>query len=617
MKKLTSQSKKLVKSLVYIHKHFVPLVIHRRLCAGKHLPDKEDLINTIWKRCVILFVMFKQKKYRDTILFILESVQKNKWMTFLDKLSIYNQKTSNILHIELFQILVQELISQEKACKQFWTPVYKELSEKLLLPTEIDYPDLVSNLSNVSLQKPVVKSQYSMMTNTKVQNKNLQKTYYQLSTSTVVNKWEKEVTKQIELKSLKIKIKPTFHQKKILDEWIKTSNYVYNKGIACINNGDKINFNNLRDKCVTNKTKKTDNNYSLLTSNIKLLNVHIKNNKNEHILKLLQNALKINKLKHKNIKFEKNLFIQEWETKTPKEIRAEAIRDFCKAYKTSFENLKAGNIHYFKLGFRKITKSKKSLSLPHSLITNNNGTLKISPNFMEEHSLFKMGKRTLKKHKNIEIKHDCRLVHHRNEYWIHIPIPTQQLNKKTPINYCGIDPGVRTFLTTFGNNEVNEYNQNKSLLNKLNKKIDILNSNRIRKKHKFKIEKRKEHIINELHWKSINDIFKRNDYVFYGDIKSHDIVKKSNNKFLNRDINNLKFYKFKERLIYKANIYNKQLYKVNEHYTTMTCSSCGNLNNVGKQEIYKCQSVTCKKTLLRDVSAAKNILMKGIMQYLS
>ena len=66
--------------------------------------------------------------------------------------------------------------------------------------------------------------------------------------------------------------------------------------------------------------------------------------------------------------------------------------------------------------------------------------------------------------------------------------------------------------------------------------------------------------------------------------------------------------------MYKANVLNKRVFNVNEMYTTMTCSSCGNLNDVGKREIYKCEK--CDKTLLRDVSAAKNILMKGIMKFL-
>ena len=96
----------------------------------------------------------------------------------------------------------------------------------------------------------------------------------------------------------------------------------------------------------------------------------------------------------------------------------------------------------------------------------------------------------------------------------------------------------------------------------------------------------------------IYNILKRNDYVFYGDQESR--------------------YKFKERLMYKANVLNKRVFNVNEMYTTMTCSSCGHLNDVRKKEIYKCESISirCNKTLLRDVSAAKNILMKGIMRFL-
>jgi transposase len=41
-------------------------------------------------------------------------------------------------------------------------------------------------------------------------------------------------------------------------------------------------------------------------------------------------------------------------------------------------------------------------------------------------------------------------------------------------NYCGIDLGVRTFMTSFGNNNYVEYNHNKIKLDKLNKEIDIL-----------------------------------------------------------------------------------------------------------------------------------------------
>ena len=61
-------------------------------------------------------------------------------------------------------------------------------------------------------------------------------------------------------------------------------------------------------------------------------------------------------------------------------------------------------------------------------------------------------------------------------------------------------------------------------------------------------------------------------------------------------------------------IKNKLLYIVNEANTTKTCSFCGNIYCPGKSEIYNC--CNCKRNIGRDINAAKNILMKGIMTYL-
>ncbi|MFM2368521.1 MAG: Heterosigma akashiwo virus 01 [Bacteroidota bacterium] len=594
-----SRLKKLVSSLDYIRTHFEKCAMNRKSSAIKHLPEQEDLINDIWKKCVILYNEIKNNP--EKILSTQELVRKSKWMIFLDKLTTSNPEIQSILHIELFQILVQELILQEKACKPFWTPVYKELSEKLWLPTETDFPDLVSTLSNASLSRQEENSQSWMMMETKALNRNLQKTYYPLSISTVANKWEKEVTK---LKNLKIQLKPNQMQKKILKEWIDTSRYVYNKTIALINSGHTKNPRVLCDLLVTDKTRKYHNNYSVLTNQISILK---KQEQNDLIKE------EINKLKNerKAIVFEKNLNIKDWELNTPKVIRDDAVRDVIKAHNSGFANFKAGNIRHFKLGFRKAKNNRQSCVLAKSLLKVKDGKIQIAPTYLIKNKLFHMGKKTLKKYRNLKINNDCRLLYERNKFWLCIPVPTIMKEKTETNNYCGIDPGVRTFLTCFGNNGVIEYKQNKELLKKLNKKIDTLNSLRIRKRNKIKIEARKENLINEIHWKCINDILKRNDYVFYGDIKSHDIVKKSDNKSLNRNINDLKFYLFKQRLNYKAGVWNKKVFQVNEAYTTKTCSSCGHINDVGNKEIFKCDH--CNITLLRDVSAAKNILMKGLL----
>jgi IS605 OrfB family transposase len=382
---------------------------------------------------------------------------------------------------------------------------------------------------------------------------------------------------------------------------------VYNKTIEAINTGDKINFILLRDKLVTNETRKYNPLYNFYYEKIKDLE---KLKQTEEVKALI----KIEKSNMNKIIREKNQNIKDWELRTPKEVRAGVVNDICNAYKNGFDNLKKGIIKKFRLKFRKKSLDKKSFSIPKSAISNDSGVIKIN----YEVGNFIMGKRTIKKHKNLKIDHDCRIKYKKNKYWLLIPIENKCINtKKTLENYCGIDPGVRVMLTSFGNSGVVEYKHNKYLLDKLNKKLDKLKSLRRcrqKRKHLNKIEEKKENLIDEVHWKSINDILSKNDYIFFGDIKSHDIVKKSSNKYLNRNISDLKLYKFKKRLMFKASYLNKKVYSVNEAYTTKTCSCCGILNDVGKKEIYKCEN--CNNTLLRDCSAAKNILMKGIINYL-
>ena len=124
-------------------------------------------------------------------------------------------------------------------------------------------------------------------------------------------------------------------------------------------------------------------------------------------------------------------------------------------------------------------------------------------------------------------------------------------------------------------------------------------------------ERKKEHIVDELHWKTINNIISSNDVIFYGDIKSHNIVKKGKNKSLNKNFNDLKFYVFRERLLYKASLNSKMVIKINEAFTTKTCSCCGTMKDVGSSKTYDCDY--CKAVLDRDFNASKNILMKGII----
>jgi putative transposase len=624
----------LLDSILRTRIHFEKTLTKTRRNATKHLPHKVVLINNLWDNPDVIWLSFKNKVIKKRNLAYPECFPKNNWATLLEILSKYEftvpDTLINRIHI---QILLKELTLKTNGFKPFWNPSYDELSKNLLLPKIID-PNIIV------ICKKRTNKRFLTVNKIKVQDEEMDKTYFNLSQSAVVDKWRKEDTKEKLLKSLKIRLKINVKQRKMFDEWFNTSNYVYNRTVSCINDGEDIHFHSLRDKLVSENTKKNNVEYITIANNMKIFREEKKKQqknlrkipKNDNVnidkVKLLiqtteekyqEEKEKLNTIK-KDLKLNKNENVREWETNTPKEVRAGAVNDVCKAYKTGFANLALGNIKHFRLGFRKKTEPNKCLLLPSSSVTNNNGILTIGKTFLKKDSKISMGKKTIKKHKNLVIEHDCRLVKQKNEYWLIVPISLAITEKKLPVNYCGIDPGVKTFMTCFGNNGCIEYKYKESVLQKLDKKISYLtdrrrtNRKRVTKKRINKLEKRKESLVDELHWQTINNLLKKNDFIFYGDIKSHDIVKNGKNRTLNTDMNNLKFYKFKQRLLFKSIERGKKVYETQEHFTTQTCSFCGSMYKPGLSRVYECKN--CKKNIGRDVNAAKNILMKGILTHL-
>ena len=538
------------------------------------------------------------------------STNKSNWTTFLDNLSSFQNQ--NTLHIQLLQILLQESISREKAWRPFWTPAYKDVSEILLLPTKIDSADSDSTLFNNWLPKQVEKLSSLKIAQTKLQNKNLQKTFSQSFMSSLVDKWEKEVIPVVKLKTLKIKIYPNKEQIKILDEFINTSRYVYNRTLEYINNGHKVNFMKLRDLLVTGNTKKGHEEYKAFDLRIKELHDQkTKEDDPEQINKEIKALQKERRDLMKNYDSVKNPLIRDFELKTPKDIRANAVKRCCDAFTTGFSNLKKGNIKHFKLKYKKKSEKIQSIELTPKNIYIKNEKINILPETFGSNSVLK----THKPLKNITIKNNVDIIRKKNEYWVYILLPTEPIPQTSLERIAGVDPGVRTFATVYSYDKENikivEYQHKIEVLKNLNRKLTILKDKRRRKKHFNKIEKRKEDLVDNLHWDFINHLLKNNDVVYYGDIKSHDIVKNGKNRVLNQTFNDLKFYQLKQRLLYKAYIYGKKVIMVPEHYTTKTCSCCGTINNnVGSKEVFTCGN--CETITGRDMNASKNMILKGM-----
>ena len=355
----------------------------------------------------------------------------------------------------------------------------------------------------------------------------------------------------------------------ILRDWMNTTRYVYNKSLEDINNGHKVNFQSLRNKRVT-----------------RLNNPHV----------------------------------NDWEIKTPKDIRAGGIRDLVKAFKTSFSNLRNGNLTNFKISFRS-KRQECSLEIPKS-----------SFEFVKSERCFKlkMFKTYFKSDikvskdkvlKNISIEHDSRLQYSNGCWYIIVPIKVSLKNDKSE-KVCSLDPGVRNFQTIYSEDYIIKSEIRKENLKKIQTQLDLMQSLRakkiISKKHSKrrmkKIYNKLFNYIDDTHYKIIKTITSEFDNVYLPKFESQDMVQGKLARVTKRGMLTLKHYQFQQRLKSKIEEYpNKSLSICTEEYTSKTCTNCGNIkNNLGGNKLYKCSK--CYVEVDRDVNGARNILIKNVLK---
>ena len=330
---------------------------------------------------------------------------------------------------------------------------------------------------------------------------------------------------------------------------------------------------------------------------------------------------------NKSVVSKENMEIKDFEKKIHKNIRADAVKVCCEMYKSAVSNLRNGSIKYFNIAYKKKSSPSKCFGgIDTNMIKFKNQGISLMPKKLGKDLCdFKISKKSWSKYSKKDISGECKVFYQKGNYFIGLTLLTKEKNTGKTDKVCGIDPGLRSFCTIYDKQNILEINQNRAYLKALNNKIQILKAKRLRprneidvlkkrrqKRHFNKIEKKKIDYTNSVHWATINFLLKNYDTILLGDIKSHDIVKKGFNKSNNQEFNDLKFYVFKQRLIYKAGLANKFIKLVNEFNTTKCCSNCGNLNHcVGSSEIYNCNK--CNLTCGRDSNAAKNILLKGIL----
>lgn len=205
-----------------------------------------------------------------------------------------------------------------------------------------------------------------------------------------------------------------------------------------------------------------------------------------------------------------------------------------------------------------------------------------------------------------------------DEYFLSISFADDKINniKKTG-NACGIDLGLKTNVVLSDNlGQTKEYNQSKLKYNRYIKSTSKIAS-RLSKKQKGSKSWKK--LMNKLHSKNKNRFNRNNDfynktvleictlYDFIG-IEDLDVKSLSRNKQLAKAWNRSTIGRFITKLENKANMFGKQVIKVDKFYpSSQICSFCGNRHPMPLyKRTYTCEK--CNNSIDRDVNASINIL---------
>jgi transposase len=301
-----------------------------------------------------------------------------------------------------------------------------------------------------------------------------------------------------------------------------------------------------------------------------------------------------------------------WMLEVPYDIRDSMLLDLLHNYKTNFAKKTA-----FKIKF----KSKKDLVYSMDVLKKYWRTSKRSIYYDLYDIKFESSTQKLK-----ELPATSRLVYHRilKTWTLVVPRKINVTNKACTDSIVALDPGVRTFLTSydtlgnsfeFGKNDIAGLARLFHYRNKLKSKIDKVNSKKKRNHRKalLRLHKRVKNMVNDAHRKLIVFLVANYKEIHVPRLNFHKFSKMSKKTraksaawnhclFIDRLVSYCKAQQESQRT---------NVIICTEEYTSKTCSCCGNIKtDLGANKVYTC--LECKNVFDRDINAAKNILLKSL-----
>ena len=115
---------------------------------------------------------------------------------------------------------------------------------------------------------------------------------------------------------------------------------------------------------------------------------------------------------------------------------------------------------------------------------------------------------------------------------------------------------------------------------------------------------------NEIHRKTIKFLTDEFDVIVIPPFEVSGMVNRKTRKISKKTVRKMlgwSHYKFRQRLISKAEEKGIHVIIQNEAYTSKTCSWYGNIQKIGGSEVYNCKN--CKTVMNRDINDAWEIFL--------
>ena len=544
--------------------------------------------------------------------------------TIKRKISNDTSQNLNILTTSLSDTLEVDSISLDKGLTSFWTESSKAWSQKLWSHTRTDCVDLSSlkdysksarlnswfAVNNHHLKKNMMTQENSQMmmsslslqslwqnitenvqpTTKKEEPKKPPKKLKQRKSKSKKPKKERKPKKTPAQKAIKIKLYPSKEERDKLNQWMGTARWTYNRCLEIYNN--RVTKSELKKL----KKRTTKDEIGMVMKDMRTYIVN-------------------------NIHYREE---NQWVLNTPYMIRDAAARELVTAFKGNFTKLRQGIQDNFFIRFKRRKDRKDSILISCRNWLSKKGEFSFLKNIKSSEPL------------PDDLKYDSRIIKTKlGEYYLCIPKPLDMRSEnqapESTLGVVALDPGVRTFQTTFDlNSMVTEWGKGDyTRIGRLCHAYDKIQSKwsqpqvNHNKRYKYKkaglrIQKQIRNLVSDLHKKLCLWLCQSYRVILLPEFATQHMVKRAYRKISSKTARAMltwSHYSFKQRLLHKSREFPWcNVYIVNEAYTSKTCTHCGYIHHhLGGAKEFHCPR--CHSTIDRDHNGARNILLRFLTKH--